>query len=197
MRNSLKDKRDEVLFDFFKIEISHLHDMATKDEIDLLFFDESGFSLKPNAPYCWQEKGKTLSLPANRTQRFTVQGLLNVHTQEFYGSVYNGSANAQTTIQVLDKFSQNLSRKTIVILDNASIHKADIVKEMYPIWQKRGLFLQFIPAYSPELNLIEILWKQLKHFWLEAKHYQSFHILQQNVINILSNYGNKYQISFG
>jgi DDE superfamily endonuclease len=138
MRNSLKDKRDQVLFDFFKIDISYLQDMATKGEIDLLFWDESGFSLKPNSLYCWQEKGKTLSLPANRTQRFTVQGLLNVHTQEFYGCVYNGSANAQTTIQVLDKLSQNLSRKTIIIIDNASTHNIILIlsKKCNPIWQR-------------------------------------------------------------
>ena len=50
---------------------------------------------------------------------------------------------------------------------------------------KTGLYLQFIPSYCPELNLIEIFWKHLKYFWLKPKHYQNMKILEENVKNIL------------
>jgi transposase len=59
------------------------------------------------------------------------------------------------------------------------------------------MFLQFIPAYSPELNLIEILWKMMKHFWLEPSHYSSIQVLKESIIHILQNYGDSYSISFG
>ncbi|WP_431733784.1 transposase [Chondrinema litorale] len=38
------------------------------------------------------------------------------------------------------------------------MHKAKIIKEKLVEWRQKGLYLQFIPAYSPELNKIEILW---------------------------------------
>ena len=63
-------------------------------------------------------------------------------------------------------------------------------------WKEKGLHLQFIPAYSPELNKIEILWKQLKHFWLEKEHYQNLETLIEGVRSILRDYGKKYMISF-
>jgi len=64
-------------------------------------------------------------------------------------------------------------------------------------WRKKGMLLQFIPAYSPELNLIEVLWKMMKHYWLEAKHYSSMDNLKSAIIHILQEYGKSYSISFG
>jgi len=32
-------------------------------------------------------------------------------------------------------------------------------------WEKQNLFIQNIPAYSPELNKIEILWRKIKYEW--------------------------------
>ena len=89
------------------------------------------------------------------------------------------------------------NKKSVLILDNASIHTSKIIKSRVEEWRKDGLFLQFIPAYSPELNLIEILWKQLKHFWLQQKHYTSAETLEYAVLNILQNYGKQYLIDFG
>ena len=35
-----------------------------------------------------------------------------------------------------------------------------------PKWVKRGLIIKYLPPYSPELNLIEILWRFMKYDWL-------------------------------
>ena len=65
-----------------------------------------------------------------------------------------------------DAFSRYITKRTIVVLDNAPIHHSAIFKSQIGTWEERGLFLYFIPKYSPELNLIEILWKHIKYFWL-------------------------------
>jgi len=131
--------------------------------------------LNPNVPYSWAEKGKTTILPAVRSRGYTVLGLLNINTNEFQGNLYEGAANSECVIQTLDELSKNIKKTSVIILDNASIHKAKIVKAKMKEWRKKGLLLQFIPAYSPELNLIEILWKTyppriweiiLDFFWL-------------------------------
>jgi transposase len=42
-------------------------------------------------------------------------------------------------------------------------------------WREKGLSLFFLPTYSPELNLIEILWRFIKYQWLEIDAYESWH----------------------
>jgi putative transposase len=44
---------------------------------------------------------------------------------------------------------------TIIVLDNYSIHKSHKVRAKEREWQASGLYLFFLPTYSPELNLIE------------------------------------------
>lgn len=196
MRKSLVKERDEALFRLFQKEIELLKSQATNGEIDLFYFDGSGFNLNPNVPYCWTEKGQTIKLPALRSKGYTILGLLNVHQNQFQGNLYEGAANAECVIQTLDELADQVEKKTVVILDNASIHKAKIVQDKMSEWREKQLYLQFIPAYSPELNLIEILWKVMKHYWLKPKHYTSLDILRNAIIQILQNYGSTYQISF-
>jgi len=196
MRSSLKKNRNESMFQYFKKELYELKQLSENEVIDLAYFDETGCSLKPNVPYAWQKKGTIQELPAQRTRGISIMGVLNVSKQIFYGDIYQGAANAECVIKTLDGYVDTLSKKTILILDNASIHKAKIVKEKRKEWEKKGLYLQFIPPYCPELNLIEILWKHLKYFWLKPKHYQNMKILEENVKNILKQYGEKYLITF-
>ena len=47
---------------------------------------------------------------------------------------------------------------TVIIQDNASIHRANIVKERVQIWEKQELVLFFLPPYSPEMNRVEDQW---------------------------------------
>lgn len=195
-RQSLKNERDENLFQCFKAELSLLREASKNGEIDLFYFDETGFNLNPNMPYGWQPKGQQILLPAQRKKGWTVLGALNVETQKFHGHIYQGAANSATIIQFFEDLCTQITQKTIVILDNASIHKAQCVKDKQNEWKQKGLFLQFIPAYCPELNLIEILWKQIKHFWLEPQDYLSIDKLYQRIIEILNNYGTKYCVSF-
>ena len=71
----------------------------------------------------------------------------------------------------LDPFSASLSRPTVVVLDNATVHQGQ-VKKRRAAWEKRGLFVLFLPVYSPHLNIVEILWKKLKYEWLAAGDYK-------------------------
>ncbi len=196
MRKSLKMNRDEVAFVFFKEELEKLKEEAKQGSIDLCFFDETGLNLNPTVPYAWQVKGRTALLPAQRTKGVSILGILNPLKNKFVGNLYEGAANADCVIQTLDEYSKTLKNKTILILDNATIHKSKTVNAQAKTWRARGLYLQFIPAYCPELNLIEILWKMLKHYWLELEHYASMDILIKKTISILQRYGDDYSISF-
>ncbi|MDW7690654.1 IS630 family transposase [Flammeovirgaceae bacterium SG7u.111] len=197
MRNSLENNRDEEMFRFFQQELDCLGQQARQGEIDLCYFDETGISLCPNVPYAWQPVGTANKLPARRGNGVSVLGILDPLANTFTGSYYHGAANSACVIQVLDSFSETITKKTVLVLDNAAIHRSKEVGEAMGKWKKKGLYLQFIPAYCPELNLIEILWKMLKHYWIRPRHYASMQSLIEATLYILQNYGKQYSISFG
>jgi putative transposase len=49
---------------------------------------------------------------------------------------------------------------TVVIHDNASIHRSKVAKKQAQIWSKQGLSVFFLPPYSPEMNRIEEQWRR-------------------------------------
>ena len=53
-----------------------------------------------------------------------------------------------------------------------------------------------LPSYSPELNLIEILWRFIKYTWLDVSAYKSWFSLVTQVESILSGFGQEYVINF-
>jgi transposase len=71
-----------------------------------------------------------------------------------------------------DKLSPfKIQKETVLILDNASVHRAKIIKERIPFWQDRGLFIAFLPPYSPHLNIAETVWRKLKKEWINPEDY--------------------------
>ena len=114
-----------------------------------------------------------------------------VGTYMFEQSVHSG-----VVIACFDAFWQTITKKTVVVLDNASIHTSEELEDRIPCWKKQGLILQYLPPYSPELNLIEILWRHIKYRWLPFSAYQCLNALIEALENILSNVGSKYQITF-
>ena len=64
------------------------------------------------------------------------------------------------------------------------------------LWSEQGLTTVPIARYSPELNLIEILWRKIKYEWMPFLAYESFHALQESLFEILANIGKTYSIEF-
>ena len=69
---------------------------------------------------------------------------------------------ADKVADFLDRFSLRIRKNTFVVLDNASVHRCKLMRELRPIWEKRGLYLFFLPPYSPHLNIAETLWRILR-----------------------------------
>jgi transposase len=69
----------------------------------------------------------------------------------------------------------------VVVLDNAGIHTGKAVKAARPALAKLGIFLYYLPAYSPELNRIEPVFKQVKHHDIPVRSYTSKADLRQAV----------------
>ena len=81
-------------------------------------------------------------------------------------------------------------------MDNAPWHKAKAVRAKELIWNEKGLFLFFLPKYSPHLNLIEILWRKIKYEWLRADDYLSTEALKEALFDIIKKYNDEFCIDF-
>ena len=166
-------------------------------ELHVYYFDEAGFTLTPSVPYAWQPVGQTRPLPCASSRRINVLGFMNKANRSFFHSVI-GPVNSNTVIAAFDQFSESLdaSTLTLVFVDNASMHHSEAFKARRKYWMSCGVVVGYLSTYSPELNLIEILWRKIKYEWLPWTAYESFTALKQALGEILDAFGQKYQITF-
>ena len=85
----------------------------------------------------------------------------------------------------------------MLVLDNASIHRARLVQERRAAWVQKELNVCFLPAYSPELNKIELLWHRCKHYWLTPADYACDRTLKERIAYVLARIGSEHTIIFG
>jgi transposase len=188
MRKSLKDKRDETKFRKGQVEVQRLEALHDLGEIDLFFCDESGFSLTPTVPYGWQPVGATIELPSSRSPRLNTFGFLD-RDHRFASYTVEGNIDSGIVISCIDEFSQTLTKRTVVVIDNASVHTSKAFEARIPEWKKKGLTFYKLPPYCPELNLIERLWKMIKYHWLPLNAYASFNSLREALASTLFQIG--------
>jgi transposase len=120
---------------------------------------------------------------------------MNRRNELFY-EIHQEIIDSEVVINFLDKFSQNLSKMTVVIMDQASIHTSDSLLQKLPEWEQKNLKIFWLPTYSPKHNLIEILWKFIKYEWIEIEAYESWTSLLKYLKKVLDNLGQEYAINF-
>lgn len=84
----------------------------------------------------------------------------------------------------------------VVTLDRAPWHTSRAFLDHADRWAACGVIVHYWPPYYPELNLIEILWRNIKHDGLPLSCYTSYANLKDAVLEVLGGFGSKYQISF-
>ncbi len=83
------------------------------------------------------------------------------------------------------------------MLDNVPAHRGEDFEEVLEELEQRGVFLMFLPSYSPELNLIELLWQKIKYQWLPLDIYGTYQAMCEGLFEVLKGIGSKYRITFG
>lgn len=149
----------------------------------------------PSLPYAWQDKNGTEMIDSFRGGSLSVLGFLS-HDHSFQSYAFKGTINSDVVIECIENFSKSISGPIYLIMDNSPIHKCDDFLEKIPEWEKAGIFIKFIPPYSPELNKIEILWRFIKYKWLPFSSFSNFGNFQFNLFEILKGIGSKYRINF-
>ena len=144
--------------------------MSQSGEIDLYYGDESHVCSQGYVPYGWQFPGEDIHIPVEKAYKINILGFVN-RQSEYMGMMTEECINADVVINFLESLSFNITKKTVLILDNASVHKSRSIRERIPFWEKRGLLITYLPAYSPHLNIAETVWRKLKKEWLDPQDY--------------------------
>ncbi len=74
-------------------------------------------------------------------------------------------------IKFLDNYVQKIDKLTVVVIDNAPIHTSKAIGKKIAEWRQKKLEIFWLPTYSPQLNLIETLWRFMKYKWIEKEAY--------------------------
>lgn len=154
--------------------------------VEVLFADAVHPEHNTMAAYGWIKRGEKRELKTNSgRQRLNLHGAINAETHEVT-VIESETVNKDSTLQLLEILEQKYFYATMiyVILDNARYHYSKEVKEWL---HGKNIKLVFLPAYSPNLNLIERLWKFFKRKVLYNKYYENVQEFREACIDFFSN----------
>ena len=160
---------------------------TNKSEDDHIYFMDGVHPLHNSQPaYGWIKKGKEKPLLTNTgRQRININGAYDIENQNVVISE-DERINAQSTIKLLGKMLKaQPSGILYVILDNARYYRSRLVKE-YLENNPRIKFI-FLPPYSPNLNIIERLWKLLKKKTTYNQYYEKFSVFREKCMDFFEN----------
>lgn len=173
--------------------------MAARDGLThLYFFDESGMSCVPNVQRAWSPLGIAHCADATVSRkRVNILGALNYAANTLVHACHETTVKRPQVVEFIDGLAMlhTDEKPIIVVLDNASIHH-NIDKEKINEWRHdHRLILVYLTPYSPELNPIEILWKQAKYHWRKFTTWTTENLLHE-VGEIFGGYGEKFEIRY-
>ena len=176
--------------------VKQLFELESRDLIELYFGDESGFCNVPVVARAWQFRDEEIRITPQKSKRLNVFGFVK-QSNESRRWTSEQAVGAQLVVDSIEEWvSERLDKPRVLVLDNARIHRSRLVQSKVLEWEEKNLYIFYLPAYAPPLNLIERLWRKMKYEWRKAEDYISFERLSKAVKEILREIGKKYRIKF-
>ena len=157
------------------------------------FVDAAHFVLGAFLGYLWSFTRLFVRTPSGR-QRFNVLGALNAITKELITITNDTYITSVQVCELLRKIAEGATIPVTLVLDNARYQRCHLVMTLA---EELKIELLFLPPYSPNLNLIERLWKLVKKECLYSIYYETFalfrHAIQTFLITMNQTHQEKLQ----
>jgi len=179
----IPDKADLEAQETFKAgTLEPLVEQAQQGQIHLFFVDAAHFVLLPFLGYLYSLTVRYIRSASGR-KRFNVLGALHAITRELVTITNDSYINATSVCALLEKLAEQFADLPIVlVMDNARYQRCKLVIEKA---LSLGIELVFLPPYSPNLNLIERLWRFVKKEVLYNKYHPDYQQFSQAITNCL------------
>ena len=132
--------------------------------------DASHFVMGAFAGRVWSAVRMYVRTPSGRS-RFNVLGALNFVSKKVETVTNSTYITSIQVVELMEKLSKTYIKPIFVVLDNAAYQRCNFVKEKAA---ELGINLVYLPTYSPNLNLIERVWKLVKSRVLSLAYYETF-----------------------
>jgi transposase len=175
-----QQEQREFMESYFKLKA----DLGPQDRI--YHVDATHPTHNVRISYVWTKKGRRRRVRSNSgRKRYNILGAYCPLDQEYIDIRDTNNVNAQTLQHLIDEIRTRHpdAQRIILILDNARYNHAKIVREHI---EDTNLELKFLPSYSPNLNLIERLWRFLKDKVMTTYH-ESFALFVDEIDKVLDN----------
>jgi transposase len=154
-------------------------------QYEIFFQDECRFQRTCSTTRSWYLKGKGPTLPSPvGKEKVSIAGAVSQETGSLFvltASTFNAVSLKRFLQKFFKKSTRRKKKKTLLVLDNAQYHKAKELNE-YLEEVKDRLGLLFLPPYCPDLNPIEMVWREIKR---EVTNYRYFPSLTEQKQKLL------------
>jgi transposase len=156
---------------FYEEQLKPCLDAAQNGKVHVFFVDAAHFVFGTFLCCLWSFT-RIFVRAASGRQRFNVLGAWNAVTRELIAVTNTTVVNTETMCELLRKIAAaGLAGPITLVLDNARYQRNAVVQGLAA---ELGITLLFLPSYSPNLNLIERLWKFIKRNRLYGRYYATF-----------------------
>jgi transposase len=150
----------------------------------VLFMDAAHFVLGACLSMVWCFSRLFIASPSGR-QRFNVLGAVDAVTKEIFTVTNDTYINAESVCRLLTNITSRYAGEMItIVLDNARYQKCKLVLQHA---LNLGVELLYLPSYSPNLNLIERLWRFVRKECLYSKYYPKFDGFKKTIADCIQN----------
>ena len=169
--------------------LKKLYNILRDDNFEVLFYDEAFFRRESTVTRGWYPRGSKQEIACPATfDKVGVCGAVTTRNGTLSSLIFNGF-DSDTFIYylqwLLDNYQTN--KKIVLILDNATSHKSKKVMEFVEE-NENHLDLLFLPPYSPDLNTVERVWKDLRYQETHNIYFENNEKLENAVARYLSRY---------
>lgn len=164
--------------------------LAQKKGAMILFGDEASFAQWGSLSYTWARKGQQPTVKTSGLRKgYKIFGLIDYLSGAFFYKGHTGKFNAESYQAFLTEVLARTQQQLILIQDGARYHTSKAMAEFFADQTERLTVYQ-LPAYSPEFNPIEYLWRNIKKQATHLRYFPTFADLMNKVDQKLRYFAN-------